>query len=240
MKQISLLVACGMLVYLAGCGQGRGPDLRQQSRNNMREIARAVRAYAEDKRGRLPAPAFRDPLGRVKEPLLSWRIALLPYLDEKPLFREFRLDEPWDSEHNRKLIPKMPDLYRNPRARDLAEGMTCYLMPVGEETAFPNYADSPNENGEFDRTIVKRDDVNGETIILFEVSPENAVVWTKPDDWQYDPQDPRRDLFGAGRGYFQVTLADGRVTYLPHHISKASMRALITRSGDDDPGEYTK
>lgn len=246
MKLITASIVCGMLVYFLGCGQARGPDVRNQSRNNMRIISYAIHAYAEGK-GRLPSPQYQDwrvalsqNRDRSECPRFSWRVGLLPYLDERQLYREFRFDEPWNSEHNRKLIPKMPEVYRNPRETDRTKGMTSYLLPVGEETAFPSFADSPNEKGEFDRTIVKLDDVNDETIILFEVAPEKAVVWTKPEDWEYDQQDPRRDLFVAGRGYFQVAFANGNVTTVPHHISKASRRALITRSGDDDPGEYTK
>ena len=46
-------------------------------------------AYSVDKDGR---------------PLHSWRVLLLPYLDEEELYKQLRLDEPWDSPHNKAVF----------------------------------------------------------------------------------------------------------------------------------------
>ncbi|MEQ8788046.1 MAG: hypothetical protein RIC55_17190 [Pirellulaceae bacterium] len=45
------------------------------------------------------------------EPLLSWRVAMLPGLYCRTLYGEFHLDEPWDSPHNLKLLKHMPTAY---------------------------------------------------------------------------------------------------------------------------------
>src|SRR3712207_2423045 len=87
-----------------------------------------------DAHGHLPAVANFDPRGR---PLLSWRVHLLPFLNEEKLYKEFHLDEPWDSEHNKKLIPRMPRVYQGPNRGLNAAGKTIYLAPVGEAAAFP-------------------------------------------------------------------------------------------------------
>src|SRR5262249_55645747 len=62
-------------------------------------------------RGNLPPVAIADRKGK---PLLSWRVALLPYLGEWDLYRKFKLDEPWDSPHNKALLPLMPEIYACP------------------------------------------------------------------------------------------------------------------------------
>jgi hypothetical protein len=67
---------------------------------------------------------------------LSWRVLLLPLLGEKELFERFRMGEPWDSEHNRKLIPLMPKIYRAPGSK-AGEGRTNYLGAIGPNAAFP-------------------------------------------------------------------------------------------------------
>ncbi len=70
-------------------------------------VGQAMLRYHEDK-GHFPPAATYDKEGK---PLLSWRVALLPYLRHEKLYEQFHLDEPWDSEHNIKLLPQMPLAY---------------------------------------------------------------------------------------------------------------------------------
>jgi hypothetical protein len=64
---------------------------------------------------------------------------MLPYLEEEQLYRQFHHDEPWDSEHNKKLIPLMPQVFKDPAAtpEKIAGGLTPYQLLRGEKTAFP-------------------------------------------------------------------------------------------------------
>ena len=66
-------------------------------------------------------------------PTLSWRVELLPYLGYEQLYREFKLDQPWDSPHNRALLPRIPDVYQSP---DAADEKTNYLVPIASYTPF--------------------------------------------------------------------------------------------------------
>ena len=75
-----------------------------------------------------PAQASYD---NKKKPLLSWRVHLLPYLDELALYKQFKLDEPWDSANNKPLIAKMPAVFRSPHIANAEPGKTTYLVPVG-------------------------------------------------------------------------------------------------------------
>ena len=73
------------------------------------KIATGVNAYRK-KHHTMPPAYLADKQGK---PLLSWRVALLPYLGQQDLYKRFHLDEPWDSPHNRQLIPLIPDVYQD-------------------------------------------------------------------------------------------------------------------------------
>src|SRR5262245_43999052 len=77
---------------------------RTESANNLAKIGQAVIEFADDSMGRLAG----DLVDKKGKAILSWRVALLQHLNEKALAREFKLDEPWDSRHNLKLLDKMP------------------------------------------------------------------------------------------------------------------------------------
>jgi RNA polymerase sigma factor (sigma-70 family) len=81
--------------------------LRKKSMNNLKQIMLAIHNY-HDAHGHLPADV-RDRNGKV---VLSWRVAILPFLEQDALYQKFHLDEPWDSEHNLKLLSQMPAVYR--------------------------------------------------------------------------------------------------------------------------------
>ena len=83
-----------------------------QCAQNLRVIGLATHNY-HDTYGHFPAAAILD---TQKRPLLSWRVQLLPFLDHDDLYKEFHHDEPWDSEHNKKLIAKIPKEFRFPRS----------------------------------------------------------------------------------------------------------------------------
>src|SRR5262249_21734482 len=87
-------LANGLITAVA---QVRVATRRMQSTNNLKQIALAMHSY-HDTMGRFPPAIVRDKEGK---PLYSWRVLLLPYLEQQNLYNQFKLDEPWDSEHNR-------------------------------------------------------------------------------------------------------------------------------------------
>ena len=121
-----------------GLGMPAAQGARQAARrnselNNMKFIALAFHNYANS-RNQFVTNIYDD----QEEPLLSWRVSLLPYLEQETLYREFHLDEPWDSEHNLKLLERMPAVFASPLAdRAVAPGHTQYLALAGAETPFP-------------------------------------------------------------------------------------------------------
>ncbi len=190
------------------------------SGNNLRQFALALHNY-HDTWGQLPAPASRDKNGK---PLLSWRVHILPYLEQDSLYKEFHLDEPWDSEHNKKLIARMPKIYHAPGSK-AAEGKTTYLAPVGEATVFP-----PREKGV---RIADIADGTSNTIMLVDADDDHAVIWTKPDDLAYDPKDPKKGLGGRWDEGFVVAFVDGSVQLISKMIAKEKLHAAFTRAGGE-------
>ena len=89
---------------------------------NLHQIGLALHTY-HDVHGSFPAQANYDSQGK---PLLSWRVHILPYLGEETLYKEFHLQESWDSEHNRSLLARMPAFYRCPSLPRSLKNKTTY------------------------------------------------------------------------------------------------------------------
>jgi prepilin-type processing-associated H-X9-DG protein len=197
---------------------------RTQCMSNFKQLGTAMCVYHEANK-RFPAAATYDKDGTK---LLSWRVQLLPYLGEENLYRQFHLDESWDSPHNRKLIAMMPRVFACPGAggAGLAKnGMTMYVAPLGEKAVFGG------KQGTANRDI--RDGASN-TIMLLEVDPEHAIVWTKPDDLPIDPDNPLHGLSGRHEGGFNVVFCDGHVQFMEtENIDPKKLRAMFTRDGGE-------
>jgi prepilin-type processing-associated H-X9-DG protein len=188
--------------------------------NRLKQLVLALHNY-HDKHKRFPASANYDSKGR---PLLSWRVHLLPFLDQQKLYEQFRLDEPWDSEHNSKLIEHMPDVYARPGAPRLQSRETTFLAPLGAETAFSGK-----------QGIALRDITDGtsHTILLVAAHPESAVPWTQPSDLVVTPQQPVAGLAGQSSGGFCAAFADGHVETIADEIDPKSVWEMFTRAGGE-------
>ena len=191
---------------------------RTQSMNNMRQMALASHNY-ESARGKFPAQANYDENGK---PLLSWRVHILPYIEQQELYDQFHLDEPWDSPHNRKLISKMPMAYMSPSVGDLG-GKTVYLGNGGEQGVF----------GPKGTTFGMITDGTSNTVMVVEVDPQRAVEWTKPADYELDQNDPMAGLGTVQPGGFLVTLADGSTRFISGSIDPETWKALLTIDGGE-------
>jgi prepilin-type processing-associated H-X9-DG protein len=190
------------------------------SQNNLKQIGLAMHNYL-DVYKTFPAAATYDAQG---QPLLSWRVYLLPFIEQDALFRAFRLDEPWDSEHNKKLIAQIPPTYRSPSQKNLPEGKTAYLVPVGPKTIF---------GGKKGMQIQKITDGTSNTIMIVEADDSRAVYWTQPEDYKIDAKNPKAGLTRPGTRGFNAAFADGSVRVLPDTIDAVTLRALYTANGGE-------
>ena len=190
---------------------------RNQSGNNLKQIALALHNY-HDVHGRFPPQAIRSKEGK---PLLSWRVAILPYVEQMGVYQQFHLDEPWDSEHNKTLIAKMPPTYASPALSDAqrAKGLTSYLAPLSRKPAATIKANEPTamemifDNPEGNR-INEITDGTSNTIMVLEAHPKSAVIWTKPDDLVFDEKKPFVALEGQPNAGFNAAFADGSVRFI--------------------------
>jgi hypothetical protein len=203
-------------VLLPAISSARGAARRVESANNLRQLAIAMHVHHETMRA-FPPAYIADEDGK---PLLSWRVRLLPYLESNNLYDEFRMDEPWDSEHNKKLINRMPPVFRS-AGSEAGPGMTHYLTVRGKDTIFP---------GAEGVKMAQIRDGSSNTIMIVEAS-EQAVIWTKPDDFEYDPDNPIRGLIGSLRpGGFNAAFADGSCRFLPKDTDAETLRRLFQKS----------
>jgi len=198
----------------------RGAATRMQHMNNMKQFGLALHGYHDLHRG-FPAQASYSKEGRK---LLSWRVHVLPFVDAGDLYKQFHLDEPWDSEHNKKLIEKMPEIYKDPRVPVKEAGRTTFVAPIGEMTIF---------GGKEGMKMNKIVDGLSNTILLVESDAANAVIWTKPDDLAIDPAAPTKGLFVDERGTTTVLFADGSVRALAIPKEAGKLPAMFTASGGE-------
>ncbi|HEX5273375.1 MAG TPA: DUF1559 domain-containing protein, partial [Gemmataceae bacterium] len=216
-------IAIGLLV--PAVQKVREAAARIQSSNNLKQMALAMHNY-NDTFGSLP-PAYST--SKAGKPLLSWRVAILPFVEQDNLYKQFHLDEPWDSEHNKKLIEQMPKLYRSPKSGAPA-GHTTYLTVRGKDTMFPGGGDSPGKGIKF----ADVPDGLSNTIMIVEASDKKAVPWTKPDDFELNEKDPGAGLFGTWAQGFQAAMGDGSVRFFSQSISAKVLKDLFIRN-DGNP-----
>jgi serine/threonine-protein kinase len=194
---------------------------RVRRRGQMTQLAVALRQMHKAK-GSFPPAALADI--RTGRPLLSWRVAVLPHLEEEALYREFKLDEPWDSPHNRPLLKRMPAVFA-PQGTAPSEGRTDLQVLVGPGAAF-----EPGPGG-VGRSLREFTDGTGATILFVEGA--EPVEWTKPADLVYDPKGPPPRLGKSTQDAFAYALADGSVVEMQRDTPEAVLRALITRNGGE-------
>lgn len=188
---------------------------RLQTRNHLKLIGLAMHNY-HDMHKAFPKAAITNQDGKK---LLSWRVQILPFVAPE-LFNEFHLDEPWDSEHNRQLIPRMPDVYisSNITREQRVSGKTTFLAPIAEKTLFGASEANP---------IKQITDGTSNTIMLVDSNSESAVPWTKPDDLQIDLKQPLTELAGQADGRFWTLFCDGSVRALSDKLDAETMRRLF-------------
>jgi len=188
-------------------------------KGNLQQLGQAMLSYNQ-RLNRLPGAAIRDESGK---PLLSWRVALLPDLNQQKLYSEFHLDEPWDSENNKPLVARMPPVFSS-AAKNAAPGTTSYLAITGP-------------GGTFERvkplTITEIYDGMSNTVLLVEASDSLAVPWTKPDDYVYVAENPMEGLVGQHPGGFLALACDGVVHFVSESFDPKMLVALFTCGGGE-------
>jgi hypothetical protein len=191
--------------------------------NRFKQIALALHNYHDVYRMFPPHEKYRNKEGKHH---LSWRVHILPYVEQHELYKQFKLDEPWDSPHNKGLLAKMPDIFKGSAhsaasSAKVKQGYTTFVAPQGDDTILGS--------GEKSRLQDCRDGTSN-TIFLVEVKPAFAVPWTAPDDYAFDATDPANGVFVGSDGRWTAAFADGSVRRLRSDIKPEIIKRLFEKS----------
>jgi hypothetical protein len=207
-------VGVAVALLLPAVQAAREAARRVQSMNNLKQIGLACHNHYDVYKV-LPSNIEKD-----GQQLLSWRVRILPYIEQGNLYDQFKLDEPWDSPHNLALLDKMPMVFQNPN------------LPNNFTT---NYLGIANPGAMFEKGKPKkfRDITDGtaNTIMAVEAPANKAVPWTKPVDLIVDKSHPISDLQGPRPGMFLVLFCDGSVRSITYSIDPRTLLAMFTISG---------
>ena len=232
-------LAAGLASLLSALGRADAAADRSGAMNDLKQIALGLHNYHQ-MHGRFP-PAVIEENGVQR----SWRVELLPYLDEDELWEAYRKDEPWHSRANSAVTDSIPDVYRHP-ADDRDRSFTAYFAPLaapakaaetgaaetGAGGAKPGPATLWNATAPGSRF---RDITDGTAYTLLVVEAKRPVPWTKPEDLTLDlsgPLDPTQ-LGGFVPRVFLAAFADGSVRAFQTDLAPARLRALLTRNGNE-------
>ena len=235
---IVLAILGGVLVVVLVCGgilaalllpavqAARGAARRAQCINNMKQIGLALHNY-NSAYGCFPPAYIADENGR---PMHSWRVLILPFLEQQAIYDRYDFNEPWDGPNNRQLADTVVNVYRCPSDNNnVDETETDYLMVVG-----PNaFSDGPTA-----RKVADITDGTSNTIMLVEMS-NSGVNWMEPVDWDtttasftIDDGSPG-ELRSEHPGLVNVGFADGSVRSLSNDESPENLKAMTTINGGE-------
>ena len=197
---------------------------KKKSANILKQLALAVFNYHDVHLCFPPATTY----SKDGKPLYSWRVAILPFIEQDNLYKEFKLDEPWDSEHNKPLLDKMPKLFAPVTGKPKEKNTTHYQVFVGEGAVFEDKKKI---------TFTSVTDGTSNTIMIVEA--EEPVPWSKPADLTYDPKKPLPKCGGLFKDGFHAAFVDGQVRFIKKDVDAELMHLLIQRN-DGKPVDLRK
>jgi hypothetical protein len=187
--------------------------------NNLKQIGLAFHNYLEVHHHFPPPVLYGGKSGKVP---YSWRVAILPFLEQTQLHDAYNFDEPWDGPNNRKLIERMPSTYGRPAMKGPSPKYAAYFVFSGPD-AMLGKGDKP--------FIADVTDGMHKTILAVEATRE--IPWTKPEDIPFDPAGPLPEIGGLTPDGFNALFGDGSVRFISKAVNPTVLKALITRSGGE-------
>lgn len=209
----------GLMMLLA---PAKASAKQLQRMNSMKQIGLAMHNYYDVYRT-LPPQALGSKDGKK---LLSWRVLILPFLDQNELYQKFKLDEPWDSEHNLKLIDEIPFVYSGEVPSNAKpNGKTRLQTPLRSDSVF----------GRVGQATSFRDIIDGtsNTLMVVEVPADKAVIWTKPEDVTAEGEVAPSLFTAEGEDGFLALFCDGSVRKIASTIATKTLVALLTMNGGE-------
>jgi hypothetical protein len=224
--KIVFLVACALWTMASRIRiyPPRESAPRAQCINNQKQLLLALHNYHEAYNA-FPPAYIADATGK---PMHSWRVLILPYLEQDALYNEYDFDEPWNGPNNIKLLDKMPVVFACPTG-PYPTKLTSYVAIRGPGTIFP---------GRSWTRVEDMTDGTGDTLMLVE-AVNAQVPWSVPQDLDVrtmsfrinDPKCP--SISSKHPGGANVSCADGSCRFLRESISPGNVRALMTIAGGE-------
>lgn len=206
-------IAIGMM--LPAIAKTREAAQRISSMNNLKQIGLAMHNYHDSYNG-FPAAAICDK--KTGKPLLSWRVAILPFIEQDALYKQFKLDEPWDSEHNLKLAKNMPKVYFHPKTNKPGDDKTHYRVFYGKGAVF-----------ELNKPTKINQITDGTSNTIMVVEADEPITWTNPNDLAFDPAKPLPKMLNID-GKFSAAYCDGSVRSFKAIIEPEILKLLILKN----------
>jgi Protein of unknown function (DUF1559) len=153
----------------------------------------------------------------------SWRVLILPFLEQQELYNAYNFAEPWNSPTNRNLTSRVGNIYLRSGLESTQIHTTSFVVVVGPRTLWPGSTPSTNKN------LGNR---SSETLLVVEV-PDGQFLWMEPRDLEFDSMsfrinDGSRRGLGSRLGGARVVAADTAVRTLPDDYDPEKLRAMLT------------
>jgi hypothetical protein len=195
----------------------RGPSAGQ---NNLKQIGIALHSY-HDVNNHFPTNVY-DADGK---PLLSWRVQILPYLEQTPLYQQFKMDEPWDSPHNKPLSQSVVNVFQLPGRPAPQPWETYFQTFIAPKDVKPDARPWLVEGEKQGPRITNISDGTSNTLMVVEAAA--AVPWAKPVDLPYDGVTPPK--LGNPSGTFLALFGDGSTaTFRRGQLDTDTLRWMIS------------
>ncbi|MDX1948446.1 MAG: DUF1559 domain-containing protein [Pirellulaceae bacterium] len=230
---VALILTGCVAALLPTCPAAGPPSHRSQCRNNLRSIALALQNY-HDTYNTFPPAYIADAQGR---PMHSWRVLILPFLEQEQLYRQYRFDEPWNGPNNSKLAAGVERFGHHclscPAEKDTKpQSETSYLAVIGPGTVWP---------GATPTNMAQIADGTSDTLLVVEVH-DSGVHWMEPRDLHLHqiplrinpPRGP--GLRSSHKGGAQAAFVDAHVETLPNELSPDILWGLFTIAGGEAVG----
>ncbi len=193
----------------------------QLDRNDLKQIGLAMHNY-HAKHKHFPPRVLTNPDGK---PLLSWRVTILPFIEQQALAREIKLDQAWDSRDNKRFGEMAIPTYSGNMQGTEHPTKTRIRVPVIKGSFWQG--EGPP------RTIRDITDGTSNTIAAFIAPDSAAVTWTSPEPWVLSEDDPKSDVFGD-RERVNALFFDGSVrSFTKEELDNEKLKALLTFAGKE-------
>lgn len=230
LRKEQYIVAYGLITVLALCfvpavNAAREAAHQNSCACNLAQIGLALQTYADIYKSFPPAYVTDSKGNRIH----SWRVLILPFMEQKPLYDVYDFNEPWNGPHNRLLARYMPPLYRCPSDDLDLDGETSYSAIDGPGTVW---------SGSRGSTFADMKDGTSNTIAVAEAAG-SGIHWMEPRDVPFSalaqglmgPKKP--GLASRHDGQCEIVFCDGHISHLNSNLPVAALQALTTRAGGE-------